>query len=157
MSENEIEITRVLNAPKSKVWEAWTDPEMLTKWWGPKDFTSPSCKLDLRVGGKYLFCMRSPDGKDYYSTGVYKELIPFEKFTATDSFADAEGNVVPPSYYSMEDLPDDLLMTLELECLGEKTRLTLLHKGLEDGTTIQNLAKQCWNEMLDKLEALLKA
>lgn len=54
----DIVITRVFDAPRELVWKAWTDPEHLMRWWGPKEFTSPACKVDLRVGGKYVFCMR---------------------------------------------------------------------------------------------------
>lgn len=58
----ELVITRIFAAPRKLVWKAWTNPEHLMRWWGPKDFTSPACKIDLRVGGKYLFCMRSKEG-----------------------------------------------------------------------------------------------
>ncbi len=64
------------------------------RWWGPKGFTSPACRIDLRVGGKYLFCTRSPDGRDFWSTGVYREILEPERIVCTDSFADEEGNVV---------------------------------------------------------------
>jgi uncharacterized protein YndB with AHSA1/START domain len=76
------------------VWKAWTLPELVTKWWGPKGYTSPVAKIDFRVGGKYLYAMISPDGKDIWSTGVYREIAPPERFVATDSFADEKGNVV---------------------------------------------------------------
>ncbi len=71
-----IVIERIFDAPRELVWRAWTDEEMTKKWWGPKDFTAPSIKIDLKVGGKYVFCMRGPKGsewdKDMYSAGVYK-------------------------------------------------------------------------------------
>lgn len=50
-----ITISRVFDAPREKVWKAWTDPELIKKWWGPKDFTAPRIEIDFRVGGKYLF------------------------------------------------------------------------------------------------------
>src|SRR5512139_1991411 len=90
----ELVIERIFNAPRELVWKAWTDPEMLVRWWGPKNFTAPACLLDFRVGGKYLYCMRSPEGKDYWSTGTFTEIIPFEKIVQTDSFADEHGSVV---------------------------------------------------------------
>ena len=73
-NKDALTIIRVFDAPRGLVWEAWTEPENVKLWWGPKDFTSPVNKIDLRVGGKYLSCMRSPDGKDYWSTGVYREI-----------------------------------------------------------------------------------
>ncbi len=106
-------ITRTFDAPRDLVWKAWTDPEYYKKWWGPKYFTAPIGKLDLRVGGKYLSCMRGPDGRDYWSTGVYREIIPLEKLVMTDSFADEKGNVVPASHYGMAgEFPLELLVTL---------------------------------------------
>ena len=87
-------INRVFDVPIQLVWKVWTNPDMIKKWWGPKDFTSSVCKIDLRVGGKYLFNMLSPEGQEYWSTGIYKEIVPFERIICTDSFADEKGNVV---------------------------------------------------------------
>ncbi len=97
----DIIITRMFDAPREIVWKAWTDPELTKRWWGPKNFTAPVIRIDLRVGGKYLNCMRGPDGKDYWSTGIYREIVPRERLVMTDSFADEKGNVVPASYYGM--------------------------------------------------------
>ena len=60
-NREEISITRVYDAPRELLWKAWTDPEQLKRWWGPKAFTTPVSTIDLRVGGKYLSCMRGPD------------------------------------------------------------------------------------------------
>jgi len=57
-------VTRVFDAPRELVWKAWTDPQYVMQWWGPKDFTAPVCKMDFRVGGKFLCCMRAPDGQE---------------------------------------------------------------------------------------------
>ena len=65
-----LSITRIFDAPRELVWKAWTNPEMFRKWWGPKGFTCPVSRIDFRVGGKYLSCMRGPDGKDYWSTNT---------------------------------------------------------------------------------------
>src|SRR5687767_6963514 len=93
-TENVVVVNRIFNAPVELVWKAWTDPQHLMRWWGPKGFTSPACKIDFRVGGKYHFCMRSPEGQDLWSTGIYREIIPLKKLVWTDSFADEKGNVV---------------------------------------------------------------
>jgi uncharacterized protein YndB with AHSA1/START domain len=70
---------------------------------GPKGFTSPVAKIDLRVGGVYLNCMRSPEGKDFWSKGVFDEIVVPERLVMTDSFADEKGNTVPASYYGLSD------------------------------------------------------
>ena len=91
----ELVITRVFDATREAVWKAWTDPTRFILWWGPKGFTTNACKIGLRVGGKYLDCMRSPEGQDYWGTGVYREIVPQERIVCTDSFADEKGDVVP--------------------------------------------------------------
>jgi len=153
---SDIIITRDFDAPVELVWKAWTEPERLMRWWGPKDFTSPTCQIDFRVGGKYLFCMRDPDGKDYWSTGVFREIVPMKKFVYTDSFADAKGNVVPPSAYGMgEDHPDELVITVAFEDLGGKTRMTTTTAGFPE-SEMKGMAVLGWNQSLDKLaESLL--
>src|SRR5512134_2988905 len=81
----ELVITRVFDAPRELVWKAWSEPEHFKRWWGPKGFTCPVCQIDFRVGGKFLGCMRSPEGQDFWSTGVYKEIVPLERIVSTDS------------------------------------------------------------------------
>lgn len=150
-NKNELTITRVFDAPREKVWKAWTAPEEVKKWWGPKNFTAPVSKIDLRVGGKYLSCMRGPDGKDYWSTGVYRELVPMERIVVTDSFADEKGNVVPASHYGMTgDFPLELLVTVTFEQLGNKTKMVLRHEGIPSGM-MRELTETGWSESFDKL------
>jgi uncharacterized glyoxalase superfamily protein PhnB/uncharacterized protein YndB with AHSA1/START domain len=155
-AEQQLVIRRVFNAPRERVWKAWTEPEFLMQWWGPKDFTAPASTIDLRVGGKYLHCMRSPEGKDYWSTGVYREIVPVERFVCTDNFADEKGNVVPASHYGMPgDWPPELVVTVTLEEVGAKTRMTLRHEGIPAG----RMREDCiagWNQSLDKLARKLE-
>lgn len=151
-----LNIRRMINAPRSQVWKALTDPGYIKQWWGPKDFTAPIAKNNLRVGGKYLFCMRSPDGKDYYSTGIYEEITAPTRLVYTDNFADAGGNIVPPSYYGMNgDWGQEGQVTIILEEpeLG-KTMITLEHTGIPEEEK-QN-AMEGWNQSLDKLDYALQ-
>lgn len=159
MTERDIIITRVFDAPRELVWKAWTDPDSLKKWWGPKDFTAPHVSIDFRVGGRYLFCMRGPglDGvtRDFWTTGVYREIVPMERIVSTDSFADEKGNVVPASHYGMTgDWPMELTVELTFEEIGGKTSMTLRHAGIPE-----EMIKDCeagWNESFDKLTESLK-
>jgi len=156
-NKNELIITRVFDAPREKVWKAWTIPEEVRKWWGPKNFTAPISKIDLRVGGRYLSCMRGPDGKDYWSTGVYRELVPMERIVVTDSFADEKGNVVPASHYGMtEDFPLELLVTVTFEQLGNKTKMVLRHEGIPSGM-MREMTETGWGESFDKLAESIAA
>ena len=155
---DELKITRTFDAPRDLVWKAWTEPDRMMRWWGPKGFTSPVHKIDFRVGGEYLGCMRSPEGQDYWSKGVFREIVEPERLVMTDSFADAEGNTVPASYYGMSgDWPLEMLVTVTLEEHEGKTKLTLKHSGIE-GFSAKDLdnMQQGWNESFDKLaEALV--
>lgn len=147
----ELVISRVFDAPCALVWQAWTEPEHLMRWWGPEHFTSPACQIDFRVGGKYLFCMQSPDGQRFWSTGIYKEIVPMQRIVYSDCFADEAGNVVPPSYYGMgDDFPEESLITLTFEDLGVQTRLTLQNADVPGGE-MGKMAEMGWQQSLDKL------
>jgi len=153
----EIVITRIFDAPRELVWKAWTNPKHLMRWWGPKDFTAPVCKVDLRVGGKYLYCMRSKEGQEFWSTGTYKEIVPLERLVCSDSFADEKGNVVPASHYGMpgDNWPLELTVTITLEDLRGKTKMTLTHSGIPSGQ-MKEMTGAGWNESFDKLAESLK-
>jgi uncharacterized protein YndB with AHSA1/START domain len=149
-------ITRIFDAPRELVFKAWTEPERMKKWWGPKNFTAPVIKIDLRIGGKFLGCMRDQEGREYWSTGTYKEIKFPEKIVCTDSFADENGNVVPASHYGMaEDFPPEMLITVTFEDLNGKTSMTLVHSGLPAGE-MGEMASAGWSESLDKLAESLK-
>jgi uncharacterized protein YndB with AHSA1/START domain len=160
ITEKELVIKRVFDAPRDLLWNAWTDPDHLMRWWGPKNFTAPACKIDLRVGGKYLNCMRGagPDGvvRDFWTTGVYREIVPMERIVYTDSFADQNGNVVPASYYNMSgDWPLELMVMVTFDERGGKTVMTLRHEGIPEG----HMKEECeagWNESFDKLDESLR-
>jgi uncharacterized protein YndB with AHSA1/START domain len=79
----ELRLTRVFDAPRSLVFEVWTKPEHLARWWGPKGFTLPKCEVDLRPGGAFHFVMHGPDGNDYPFKGEYVEITPPERIVFT--------------------------------------------------------------------------
>lgn len=149
-------ITRVFDAPRELVWKAYTEPEYAAQWWGPKGFTAPFCKMDFRVGGKFLFCMRAPDGQDFWSGGEYHEIHQFEKIVYSMYFADAQGNRVEPAHYGVEhQAANDIHDITLFEDLGDgKTRLTLIgNETMEDATKSGQV--DGWNQILDKIEIVL--
>lgn len=149
-------IVRTFEAPRHLVWRSWTEPERVKRWWGPRGFTCPFASIDLRVGGKVLTCMRSPEGTDFWSTGVYREIDPPGTLVVTDSFADEEGHVVPASHYGLgDDFPLELVIALQLAERGDVTEMTLRHLGMPPGEAL-DLAMQGWNESFDKLAAALR-
>jgi uncharacterized protein YndB with AHSA1/START domain len=155
ISDGTLIIERIFDAPRELVWKAWTEPERMMRWWGPKDYTSPVCKIDFRVGGSFLNCMRSSDGQDIWATGVYREIVEPERIVCTDSFADENGNVVPATHYGMpESIALEMLISVTFEDVDGKTKMTLRHDGLPVGEMIDG-AGQGWNESFDKLDAHL--
>jgi predicted enzyme related to lactoylglutathione lyase/uncharacterized protein YndB with AHSA1/START domain len=151
---SELVIERFIDASPKRVWQMWTEPDLVKHWWGPKGFTSPVSRIDLRVGGKYLNCMRSPEGKDYWSTGTYREIVPFKHVVASDSFADEQGNVVSASEYGMEGMPLEMTIDTTFEERSGQTKITLRHQGMPAG--MMEDAKQGWHQSLDKLAENLR-
>lgn len=153
---HELLITRVFDAPRELVFRAWTDPEQMKQWWGPKGFTLPYCTIDLRAGGKIHFCMRSPDGFEIWCGGVYQEIVPPERIVSSDYFSNKEGEIVSPATYGMPDWPEQMMMTVTFIESEGKTTMTVrqraetpLPKSGAEG------ADAGWNESFDRLAAYL--
>lgn len=165
MNTDGITIERIFNAPREMVWKAWTDPEMVKKWWGPKDFTAPSIKIDLKVGGKYIFAMHGPEGsewdRDMYSAGIYKEIVPNEKLVVTDYFSDEEGNIIEPSAEGQDpNFPKESTVTVLFEEIEKgKTKLSIIYPQPESKEQLEAMLKsgmkEGWNSSLDKLAETL--
>jgi hypothetical protein len=78
-SDRDLIITRIINAPREKVFKAWTDPELLKQWFAPLPYTTPIAELDVRPGGANLIVMRDPQGNDLPNRGVYLEVVENER------------------------------------------------------------------------------
>src|SRR5437588_11889950 len=96
-------ITRIFDAPRELVWKAWTDPQYVMQWWGPKGFTAPVCKMDFRVGEKLLLCMKAPDGQEGWNAVEYHEIVLHEKIVSSMYFSDSKGNKIDAAELGMED------------------------------------------------------
>src|ERR1700724_3857270 len=156
---NEIErmvVTRVFDAPRELVWKAWTDPKYVMRWWGPKGFTAPSCKIDFRVGGKFLCCMKSPDGQEGWNGGEYHEIVLHENIVYSLYFADSKRNKVDPAQYGIEhEAIDDARDVVIFEDFGNgQTKLTMI--GNETMDEAKNSGQlEGWNEILEKVAAVI--
>lgn len=144
-SDREVVITRVVDAPRRLVFEAWTQPEHLPHWMtGPEGWSMPVCEIDLRVGGTWRFVLRGPDGQEMELTGVYKEVKPPEKLVSTSSW----GAPWPETL-------DTLLLTER----GGKTTITqtILYpsKAARDAA-LQTGMKEGMSVGLDRLERYLQ-
>ena len=146
----EIVITRVFEAPIDLVWDAWTKPEHLAKWWGPKHYSSPDPKVDLAVGGKMLLAMRGPDGKTHYTAGVFREIAPPGKLVCDTHFADAAGKKIRPAEIGFPgDWHGETTISVTLEDMGERTRMTVRQTGTP--VEFHDMSRAGWGTSLEKL------
>jgi uncharacterized protein YndB with AHSA1/START domain len=82
-AEREIVISRLFDAPRKMVWEAWTDPKQVALWWGPKGFSTTIERMDVRPGGVWKQVLHGPDGTDYPNESVFVEVVPYERLVYT--------------------------------------------------------------------------
>ena len=150
-SGDAVVIERTFNAPIGTIWQMWTDPAHFKKWYGPQGFTVPVAEMDLRIGGKRLICMASPDGQmKMWTTGEYKEIVPNGRLVYTESPADENGNIVSPSAMGMpEGYPTTTEVTVLLEAVGGHTKMVMTHAGMP----AESGAGGGWTQAFDKLTA----
>src|SRR3954447_6359100 len=102
-------LTRVFDAPRRLVWDAFTKPELLKRWFGPRGWSLAVCEVDLRVGGAWRFVLQGPDGQQMGMRGVYQELAPPDRSVHTESF---------------DEYPGESVVTMVLAEQGGKTTMT---------------------------------
>jgi uncharacterized protein YndB with AHSA1/START domain len=150
-SERQVFITRVFDAPRDLVFKAWTDPEHLVRWYAPRGCAIHFSRIDLRPGGAFHSCIRTPDGHDCWCTGVYREIAAPERLVFTMVAADADGNPVEPAEVGMDpDWPRETTVTVTFAELGRKTELTL-RQTVSEALAKRTGAHPSWIEMLDRL------
>src|SRR6202050_2943506 len=116
-------ISRVFDAPRELVWKAFTDPEHMKEWWGPKGSVIVASKMDFRVGGTYHGAMRDPSGRVMWAKFVYREIVAPERLVWVHSFSDEAGGLT--RHPLSETWPLELLTTVSLEdAPSGKTKLT---------------------------------
>src|SRR6266850_1197896 len=112
-SDREIVLTRVFDAPRRLVFDAFSKPELLKRWFGPRGWSLVVCEVDMKVGGGFRFVMRGPDGKEMGMRGVYREIVPPERSVHMESY---------------DDYPGESQVTTVLVEQGGKTTLTATRK-----------------------------
>ena len=88
-----INVERAFAAPISKVWSAWTEREILDKWWAPKPWKAKTKSLDFSVGGYWLYSMVGPEGEEHWARADYDAIDELKSFSATDAFCDQDGKI----------------------------------------------------------------
>ena len=147
-SDRELVLTRLIDAPREKLYRAWTDPTLLKQWFAPLPYTTPVAELDVRPGGSAFIVMRGPDGKDLPNHGVYLDVVPNQRLVSTDAYVKA---------WEPSDKPFmTLILTFEDE--GGKTRYTarVRHWTVADCEAHEKMGfHQGWGICADQLTALV--
>lgn len=147
IAERELVLTRLIAAPRAKLWRAWTEPELLKQWFAPLPFTTPVAELDVRPGGRCLVVMRDPEGKDWPNPGVYLDVVANERLVFTDAYVSAWEPSTKPFMTSIVTFADE----------GQGTRYTAraLHWTVEDRKAHEEMGfHQGWGQCADQLAAL---
>ncbi|MDB5055525.1 MAG: ATPase [Bacilli bacterium] len=143
IEEREIVFTRILNAPRALVFEVWTDPKHVAKWWGPNGFTNTIHEMDVRPSGVWRFIMHGPDGIDYPNKIVYKEVLKPERLVYSHGGDD-------------ENDPGQFQVTVTFDDQGNKTELTMrmlfVSKEERDKVVKEYGAVEGGNQTLNRLE-----
>ena len=146
-AEREVVITRIYDAPRDLVWQAWTDVKHMARWWGPKGFTNPVCEMDVRIGGAWHIVMRAPDVTDYPCGGVYREIVERERLIFTNIATDKAGKPIL-----------DGLTTVTFADDGGKTKLVLHTRAtalVDYAAAYLEGMEAGWSQSLDRLADLV--
>jgi len=135
-----LEVRRVIDASRARLFEAWTTPRLLERWWGPTGVRCTGAEVDLKVGGRYRIVNLLPDGRELVIAGEFLEVEPCEKLVYTWSSA--------PGPAELEQV------TVRFEARGARTELIIVHERVADEPTRRGHADG-WNGCLDGLVALL--
>lgn len=149
-SDRELVLCRIIDAPREKVFRCWTDAALLPKWFAPLPWTTASARLDVRAGGTSAVVMRSPEGVDYPSSGVYLEVVPNQKLVFTDAFTGAWEPSEKPFMVG--------ILTFE-DAGGGKTKYTatVRHWSIEDRDSHEKMGfHEGWGLCTEQLEALAR-
>jgi len=146
--ERELVLTRLIDAPRDKVFRAWTEPELLKQWFTPRPWTTPVVEADVRPGGSSFVLMRGPDGTEHPNRGVYLEVVPNERLVFTDAYTKA---------WEPADKPF-MTVVLTFEDDGGRTKYTarVRHLTVADRETHEKMGFQAgWGQATDQLAALV--
>lgn len=133
---HDVVVTRTFNATPERVWRAWTEDAEVMKWWGPRPWTSPEARMDVREGGASVVCMRSPEGFEIWMRWDYGKVVLNERMEYTQNLSDRDGNLIGPTSIGMPpEFPRGVATVVTLAASGDRTVVTIT----EHTTTSQAL------------------
>jgi uncharacterized protein YndB with AHSA1/START domain len=138
-------VERVFKASPDRVFQAWTDPEVLIRWWGPEGHSTPEYALDVREGGAWRTVMRSPGGGAHICSGVYREISPPNRLVMTWAWEQPDGQ-----------RGHETVIELTFQRAGEGTRMRLV-QSVFDSRDQRDGHGMGWNSSFDDLEKTLAA
>lgn len=142
-------ITRVFDAPREVVFNAWIDPNHVAQWWGPKGFTNPVCEVDARVGGTMRIHMRAPDGVVYPMSATFEEITPPERLAFVSSALDENGKSMFDVFTTVifADQHGKTALTMQARVIKATAHAPQYLKGMQAG----------WTQSLDRLGDYLRS
>jgi uncharacterized protein YndB with AHSA1/START domain len=147
-SDRELLLTRLINAPREKIYRAWTEPELLKEWFCPRPWTTPVVEVDVRPGGANYILMRGPDGSEHPNRGVYLEAVPNERLVFTDAYVRAWEPAEKPFM--------TVILTFEDEAGQTRYTARVRHWTVADREAHEKMGFHAgWNAATDQLEALV--
>jgi uncharacterized protein YndB with AHSA1/START domain len=145
---------RTFNASEAEVWRVWNDADSIKKWWGPKGYTALVIRNDVREGGSYLWAMKSAQGRMFWNTGTYKEVVANKKIVSTLSFCNENGIIIPGSQVSVPgQWPNEITVIVEFSESEGKARVTVTEVGIP--LIVYAPSKIGWAQQFDKIQLLL--
>jgi len=130
-TEREIVLTRVFDAPRTLVFDAFTKPELIKRWFGPRGWSLVVCEVDLKVGGKWRFVLRGPDGNDMGMRGVYREIAAPDRSVHTESFDDFPGESLVTTL--LVENRGKTTLTATVRYPSQEVRDAVITSGMEHG------------------------
>lgn len=158
LTEKQMLVSRTFNAPLDLVWRAWTEAELLDKWWAPKPWKTITKTMDFREGGYWLYCMQGPEGEQHWGRADYKTIVVKDFFEAEDAFCDEEGNVnaeLPGSDWHVlfTETESGTKVGVTTTFASEEAMKQLIEMGVKEGT---QMAHNNLDELLKELLSEIK-
>jgi len=139
-----LRLTRIYDRPPSALFKAWTEPQQIKRWWGPRGYTTLSCEMDLRPGGKWHVCSRSPDGTEYAEHGVFREIVEPLRLVFTHAWEKPQG------------IPEhETLITVTFEEHQGRTMMTVA-QGTLNTVESRDSHGEGWSSAFELLEELFQ-